>query len=840
MTALFWIGAFTGAACWVLLWELRLRLSSPPPVLLGVGDALLWLYFAVNILSYLRYRRGRLGSSWMAVDVLTNLTALAWIAALTGGLTSPVLLLLCVKVAVYGIVFGALVGASAGALLGVASLALVATGGLSGSEEFARTWPAATMATFETQLAHFTVFVVVLGSFAWLWTQVAQEQRRSREEAQRARGAAERERMGTETANALLRVSNTLAQLGEPRELLDRALEIGCKLLGSEVASALLWNPTSQRYRHLASISRQSEGFEVRREEFPASEVPELEWVRTLGHCVILRAPLGFVREMPQKCTLVAPLQVEGHFHGALQFVRPGEQPFTQYELRLADGLASQLALALERARLVEQSYRLLRAVESTEEGVLILDREGRIQFANPAFVKLFGYRWELVAGKQATSFARPPEQGWAAVSDAIRNRHVWRGEIEVRRHDGQLVPVRLHANSIVEPSGQVEGIVAILEDVRAEKQMQEQLARANRLAAAGELAAGLAHELNNALAAILGQTALARAGQGDLSVLARALRRIEEQAQRMAALVSDMLGFARPAPPRLETARLKDVVMAAAELFAPECDQRGVLLQLGDLDPHIEAQVDSGQIQQVLLNLLRNALQALPSERGGRIVVRSFIREGTAVIEVEDNGAGIPPEILPKIFDPFFSTKKAGTGLGLSISYAIAREHRGNLTLESRPGEGTVARLELPALSPVDKQLDGAAPRAARSRALVVDDDELVAQSLGTMLEGEGWVVRRVHSGREALNASAGEQWDAIFLDVRLPDMDGAEVFQWLAERRPDLARRVVFVSGGFWRGHNALMRAQLPSQPTLAKPCTTDQLKSVLVALQQLRQAA
>ncbi|GBD27016.1 Sensor kinase CckA [bacterium HR30] len=836
--ALFWLSIVAGLAAWLVLAQVAQHLASQYPLFFGVGQAVLWLYFGLNALAYVRYRGGEFGPAIVLADVVTSLAALLWVAAASGGVASPVLLLACVKVAAYGLVFGAAVGVLAATLLGVSLLAFLAVAGLLGVEAFVL--PLSPSLRLELQFGYFLVFTAALGLLVWVWSDLSRRERRHRAEAQRARWAAERERHALGTTNALLRVSNALAHLADPQNLLNTALAVGRELLRAELASALLWSEESHDYRHVA-VSGQGEdgGQPLVRERLGGDQAPDLEWVRSLGHCVIVGAPIGFLGSIPRQPALVAPIKVDSHFHGVLQFVRTAERPFTQYDIRLADGLATQLALALERARLVEQSYRLLRAVESTEEGVLILDRGARIRFVNPAFCRLFGYAWEAVARNPATDFAEPPSEGWDSVYESIRTHHHWRGEILVRHCDGSLVPVRLHANSIVDPQGGIEGIVAILEDIRAEKEMQEQLARANRLAAAGELAAGLAHELNNAIAAILGQAALAKGG-GDGAAFEAVLQRIEGQAQRMAALVADMLGFARPTPPKLARVRLADLAVAIADLFAPQCKQRRVAFELEDLSRGFEVKADAAQIQQVLMNLLTNALQALPEAGGGRIVVRVSAAGSVGAIEVEDNGHGIAPEIMPRIFDPFFTTKKSGTGLGLSISYAIAREHGGQLTVRSRPGFGATFRLELPGAEAEERQQPATADPPPQQHALVVDDDEVVANALATLLEQEGLWVAKAVTGQEAIRRCAKEDWDAVFLDVRLPDLSGPEVYRWLSEHRPELARRVVFVSGGLWRPIARDSRMRVGSQPTLAKPYSPEKLKLVLEALQQLRHAA
>jgi len=246
------------------------------------------------------------------------------------------------------------------------------------------------------------------------------------------------------------------------------------------------------------------------------------------------------------------------------------------------------------------------------------------------------------------------------------------------------------------------------------------------------------------------------------------------------------------------------------------------------DLPP---AQADTQQLQQVLLNLFTNAIQAMVGRPDAWLRVEVRAEDDQLVLRVSDGGPGIAPDVLSRIFDPFFSTKSEGSGLGLSVSYAIARAHGGDLRAASQPGQGAVFSLSLPIAAPADTVLE---------RALLVDDDDAVAEALTAMLAREGLRVTRAATGAEGLRRLEHEPWDAVFLDVRLPDVSGPEIYHRLAEARPALAQRVVFVTGGVWRSESRL-RQDLPAQPILAKPCTPDELREVLRQLRaQRRQAA
>ncbi|HYD50015.1 MAG TPA: ATP-binding protein, partial [Terriglobales bacterium] len=300
-------------------------------------------------------------------------------------------------------------------------------------------------------------------------------------------------------------------------------------------------------------------------------------------------------------------------------------------------------------------------------------------------------------------------------------------------------------------------------------KHLREQR-QADRLAAAGELAAGVAHEVNNALTGIIGQVESVRSS-ADVKALRGALKSVETQAHRISAIIEELLGFGRPKEPERLPVNLADLARDTLKLMEPEIEQAGVRLDTRfakDLRP---ALADRKQIQQVLVNLFKNAIHAMEGKVGERNLRISAKSSRSAVLlEVEDTGSGIPEENLQRIFDPFFSTKKKGTGLGLSVSFTIVRAHGGDLTVSSQANVGTRFCLRLP---PASEQI-----AAAARNVLVVDDEPEVAASLEDMLVHDGLTVQRAATGAEALEIIGREKFDAIFLDVRLPDISGQEVY--------------------------------------------------------------
>lgn len=813
-TALLMIRVLEGLAAWLLFNEFFL---GSAPVTWWAVPASFILFLTLNLVVTLYYRRGRLSTPLLILDVLTNVVPLTLPLAASGGLASPLLLLFPVKAIIYVTLFNARV-ASLSLFASIGMLALVVALGRADLVPVVRLYEVPSVAVYSAvRLALLCQLAIAPLAVAWLRHVVAAAER----EAQNARlERQEKDSAALAAANAVLAASETLGPLTRVDEVLEQSALLARRILATDECALALWFEGGQY-----QLVRPGEDARPR---VPAPEdVKDFEWVRRLGHCVVVPPSEASETADAHPALLLAPLLNGERFTGVLCLTRwDPRRVFTQRDLLLAAGLARQSAIALERVRSIEEYERLSQALESTEEVIAITDVRRRILFANSAFLRTFGYERHEVLGRDALELASPGPE-WIDAAQREVSRGGWRAEVTGRRKDGVTMPLRINCNAIRGDDGRIIGVVAFVQDVSAEKSFHEQLQRADRLAAVGEIAAGIAHEINNALAAIFGQ--LEGVDRLEAPELRAALKRIDRQAHRIADIVQGIVGFARPRPPHREPVDLGAVTRETLELLRRD-------LQPVELETDFDAELppalaDRQQVQQVLLNLLNNALQAMAGRSPMRLRVTVAGADDRLAIRVTDNGSGIPPEVLPRVFDPFFSTKPEGTGLGLSVSYAIARAHGGDLVAESVPGAGTTFSLYLPI-----------APRPAREAArtaLVVDDDADVGQALAEMLSREGFVVDRASTAAEALAMVDHKPWDVILLDVRLPDLSGPEIFAELARTRADLAERVVFVTGGIWRSESRL-REELPAQPVLAKPCTQNQLRATLRQLRSRPRAA
>jgi signal transduction histidine kinase len=330
------------------------------------------------------------------------------------------------------------------------------------------------------------------------------------------------------------------------------------------------------------------------------------------------------------------------------------------------------------------------------------------------------------------------------------------------------------------------------------------------RFAAAGELLAGVAHEVNNPLMAIAAHAEL-RLADTDLSDEARVeMQSILRQARRASKLLRGLLRFVRAGEQRAAHVNLNDVARSAIDLVSYRFTVDEVSIE-GRLDPSLPpVHGDPNRLEQVLVNLLSNALDALRGVRPPRrLVVDSFVEQGRVCVAVSDNGPGVAAEIADRLFRPFATTKgRRGTGLGLYISRQLIREAAGDLGLDSQPVHGRGARflLWLPpaptALAPASVETTGEMPVATATslagvRVLLVDDEDMIRRPMARFLARRGAQVMEASDGVQALERLAGFEPDVILADLRMPKMDGAELFARLQAERPELADRVLFLSG-------------------------------------------
>jgi signal transduction histidine kinase/ActR/RegA family two-component response regulator len=339
----------------------------------------------------------------------------------------------------------------------------------------------------------------------------------------------------------------------------------------------------------------------------------------------------------------------------------------------------------------------------------------------------------------------------------------------------------------------------------------QSQLVQAEKMSAMGELVSGVAHELNNPLAGVIGYSQLLLGAEGVEEKTRRGLERINREATRCKRIVQNLQVFARKHKPQKQYVGINGILESTLDLRAYQMQVDNVKVETDLLSDLPKTMADFHQLQQVFVNLLVNAHHAIKQAgRPGRVLVQTRHERESIVVRVRDNGCGIPPENLKRIFDPFFTTKEVGqgTGLGLSICYGIVQEHRGKIYATSRPGEETTFVVELPVLAP-PQGYAGEAPPAVepapeearraprRSNILVIDDETSIVDVLHQALQLDGHRVDTAGNGKSALRKIRSETYDVIISDLKMPGMSGHELYESVRQMSPDLARRIIFSTG-------------------------------------------
>jgi PAS domain S-box-containing protein len=543
------------------------------------------------------------------------------------------------------------------------------------------------------------------------------------------------------------------------------------------------------------------------------------------------------VREGPPDC-LGAPLVAAGHIFGALVVEAPPEQRFGPADELVLAATAAVVSLAVQNGRLLsllstgKREWEQL--VDAIAAAVCIVDRHGTLHRANRTFAALVGTPVTALAGR-AWQALLPP--GW--LDPVSRLLEAEGGSASTELRDGGRVFV---ASAVVvagpEPTGRAA--VLVLEDHTERRRLQEQLIQSEKMSAVGQLISGVAHELNNPLASVLGFAEYLIESGGVTPAVAEPLRVIQQEAQRAAGIVKNLLTFARRQDQERRPVAIGEVLERTTALLRNQLIQHHVdpVLEVEEGLPKVYG--SPNQLQQVFVNVINNAAQAIGSTgQPGTVTIHARRWLDGVAVDVTDTGPGVPPEIADRIFEPFFTTKREGegTGLGLSICQGLVKEHGGKLSLRSTQGAGATFIVELPpAPEPPEAGEDAAVDAPAHARVLVVDDESHILHYMRATLEAWGHEVRCAADGAEGLRLALAGAYDLIFTDVRMPGLGGRELYETLRSRAPAIAARVVFATGDTVAG-DTLSFLEATGRPVLTKPFKLAELRATLATALRAR---
>jgi PAS domain S-box-containing protein len=496
------------------------------------------------------------------------------------------------------------------------------------------------------------------------------------------------------------------------------------------------------------------------------------------------------------------------------------QQDYSPEDERFILSIADRVTVELENARLYEEARRSEQAMRVSErkyrerienllDAVVEVNLERKFIYASPRVFELFGFQPEELIGKNIAELIHPDDlQSAIEAMREARSGSIFRFEFKTRHKGGHYVIVSASGRWVKE--GDDFKLVGVLRDITDRKQMEaqrrelEQKAQlSSRLASIGEMASGIAHEINNPLTAVIGFAELLR--QKDLpSGIKNYVETIHQGAQRVASIVSRLLAFARQDRPERHSVNINDVLETTLALRAYEMKTNNIKVTTQFARDLPRTMANAGQLQQVFLNIIINAETEMKLAHGmGNLLIKTEMIDGAIRISFKDDGPGIAKENMNKIFDPFFTTREVGkgTGLGLSLCHGIVTDHHGQIYAKSEPGKGATFVVELPTvreelLEPAELMAEKP-KKTTGARILVVDDEPAVLQFLCEKLTGAGHKVETVDNASDALERIKSERYSLILLDIKLPGMSGIELYRRIQEIAKSLAGRVIFITG-------------------------------------------
>ncbi len=651
----------------------------------------------------------------------------------------------------------------------------------------------------------------------------------------------------------LQEVNKIISQTFNLEDIIRRIVIEGKRLVKTGQCHLFLLD--DRRQRLVGSASTQTEGADISKIELDLQVSSAA--VRTLIEKRVIGIPglptdnvqaAALLESMGWKAAIFAPLLYKDESIGVLVFSdQTREHVFTPEEISRAETLAHQASIALENARLFHVVSRSQKEWETTfdamQDCVSVHDTTGKVIRANVALARRLKTTPPKVVAKYCSELYNPPgaSLGPCRHLRALESEGLIVEEVELPGMGGTF---QISVTPWYDKNNRLAGSIHVAKDISNEKLLRQQLIQSEKLSAIGQLISGIAHELNNPLTGVMGYSQLLQLRK-DLDDRAKDnLLKINNLALRCQKIVQNLLSFARKQKPERTLCDVNEILEKTVDLRSYELQVNNIEI-VQDLDralPHTIA--DGHQLQQVFLNLITNAEQAmLEAHDRGRLTIRTCAdsQSGRLLIEVSDDGPGIPEAHLTRIFDPFFTTKDVGkgTGLGLSLSYGIIKEHGGNIYARSRIGEGSTFVIELPIISRLQEDLSrvpALLPQAIQfenlvrnKRVLVVDDERYILDFFVEVFRLFPMEVETASDGKLAMEKMLLTDYDLIVTDFKMPQMSGKELFHWVQEQRPHLLNRIIFVTGDTASAETRSFFEHIGNR-YLAKPFKIEEVKEVI----------
>jgi two-component system, NtrC family, sensor kinase len=548
------------------------------------------------------------------------------------------------------------------------------------------------------------------------------------------------------------------------------------------------------------------------------------------------------------RAAIFAPLVTKEQAVGILVYSDDSRvRKFTNEEILRAETLAHQAAIALENARLFQVVSRSQKEWETTfdamQDCVSVHDTTGKVIRANVALARRLKTIPQNVIGRYCSEIYSPEGSG---LNPCRHTRTLKATSFSVEEI---ALPVmggtfQISVSPWYDKNSRLAGSIHVAKDISNEKLLQQQLIQSEKLSAIGELISGIAHELNNPLTGVMGYSQLLQLRK-DLDERAKDnLLKINNLALRCQKIVQNLLSFARKQKPERTLSDINDIIEKTVELRSYELQVNNIEISR-QLDRNLPKTIaDAHQLQQVFLNILTNAEQAmLEAHANGSLIIRTHADDSKTriIVEIIDDGPGIPESYLTRIFDPFFTTKEVGkgTGLGLSLSYGIIKEHGGNIYARSQLGEGSIFVIELPIIARLQEENNPApelTPQAMEfenlirgKRILVVDDEKYILDFFVEVFQTFPMLVDTASNGRIAMKKMQNEDYDVVVTDFKMPQMSGKDLFDWIKENRPHLSNRIIFVTGDTVSAETRSFFEENQNR-YLAKPFKIEEVKEVI----------